>query len=302
MGAEDYIVLVCYLAGTLAVGLYFSRRNETASDMFSAGGASPWWVSGLSSFMTMFSAGTFVIWGGIAYKYGLVAVSINMTYGLAALAAGYFVAGRWNELGVKTPAEYVGLRFGPSALQLYTWTLIVFRLVTTAVALYALSVLVAATMPVSESNLFRDASTGNVSVTVLIILFGFVAVCYTMIGGLWAVLMTDVLQFIVLNLSVIFIIALTFLKIDDLGGGTGCRASRVLLVYIGWLHLILSGGMVCDPVLHDWRRMGICATISQRRQPQTRQEGQLSVRFSVSVQPDSLACPSPAFSPVSSGG
>lgn len=217
MSLVDYIVLGGYLLGTLVVGLYFSRRNKTASDMFSAGGGSPWWVAGLSSFMTMFSAGTFVIWGGIAYKYGLVAVSINMTYGVAALAAGYFVAGRWNEIGVKTAAEYVELRFGKSALQLYTWTLIIFRLVTTAVALYALSVLVAATMPLADPSIFRDASTGNVSVTILIILFGLVAVCYTMIGGLWAVLMTDVIQFIILNLSVIFIVALTFLKIDDMG-------------------------------------------------------------------------------------
>ncbi|TQV70554.1 Na+:solute symporter [Exilibacterium tricleocarpae] len=218
MTALDYVVLAAYLTGTLSVGLYFARRNKTTTDMFTAGGGSPWWVTGLSSFMTMFSAGTFVIWGSIAYTHGIVAVAINMTYGIAALAAGFLVAGKWNALGVRTPAEYVELRFGRSALQLYTWTLIVFRIVTTAVALYALAVIVAAIMPLAESSPFRDATTGNISIVALIIVFGLVAVFYTLVGGLWAVLMTDVLQFIILNLSVLFIIVLTFLKIDDFGG------------------------------------------------------------------------------------
>src|SRR5690606_41547824 len=57
-------------------GLYGGKVKNT-SDLFGAGGRSPWWVSGLSGFMTMFSAGTFVVWGGIAYKHGLVAVSIK---------------------------------------------------------------------------------------------------------------------------------------------------------------------------------------------------------------------------------
>jgi len=77
--------------------------------MFAAGGQSPWWTSGLSAFMTMFSANTFVVWGGIAYKMGLVAVIINLMYGVAALLVGYFVAGRWKNLGIETPAQFIHL-------------------------------------------------------------------------------------------------------------------------------------------------------------------------------------------------
>ena len=215
MNHLDYSVLVLYLLGTLGIGFYFSRKNKSASDMFSASGEAPWWVAGLSSFMTMFSAGTFVVWGAVAYKYGLVAVSINITYGIAALLVGYFVAGKWNELGVSTPAEYVELRFGRTSLQIYTWALLIFRVLTTAVALYALAVVVAAVMPLDDDSIFVDQSTGNMSVTFLIALFGLIAVIYTVAGGLWAVLMTDVLQFVILKLSVLFIVVLFFFKIDD---------------------------------------------------------------------------------------
>ncbi len=66
MTSLDYLVLTGYVLGIFAIGGVFSRKIKTSSDMFAAGGQSPWWVSGLSGFMTMFSAGTFVVWGGIA--------------------------------------------------------------------------------------------------------------------------------------------------------------------------------------------------------------------------------------------
>ena len=91
MQTLDYIVLVFYLLGIVAVGLFCARQNKSASDMFAAGGQSPWWTSGLSAFMTMFSANTFVVWGGIAYQHGTVAVAINLCYGIAALLAGFTV-------------------------------------------------------------------------------------------------------------------------------------------------------------------------------------------------------------------
>ncbi|WP_406828880.1 sodium:solute symporter family transporter [Microbulbifer sp. ARAS458-1] len=217
MALLDYWVLAAYMLGIVLIGVFYAKRNRSAQDMFAAGGQAPWWVSGLSGFMTMFSAGTFVVWGGIAYKYGLVAVSINLCYGIAALAAGYFVAGRWKTMGVDTPAEYIELRFGKSVVQLYTWAMLVYRIVGTGVALYALSIILVALMPLPEGNPFRDPNTGNLAVEWAILAFGLVVIIYTMAGGLWAVLMTDVLQFIVLNLSVLFVLVFMLQAIGGVG-------------------------------------------------------------------------------------
>jgi len=67
METVDYIVILLYILGIVGAGMVFAGKMKNSKEMFAAGGQSPWWVSGLSAFMTMFSAGTFVVWGGIAY-------------------------------------------------------------------------------------------------------------------------------------------------------------------------------------------------------------------------------------------
>ncbi len=209
MRLPDYLTFLIYLLGVFAISGLFSKRLSNSREMFSAGKRSPWWASGLSNFMTMFSAGTFVVWGGIAYRLGFVAVMINTCYGIAALMAGYFVAGKWNELGVETPAEYVKLRFGNSGLHFFTWTMLLKRLLGVSVSLYSLGILLVTLVPLPEGAPFRDPGTGNLSFTWAVILFGLIVVVYTMMGGLWAVLMTDVLQFVVLTIVVMIVAVLT---------------------------------------------------------------------------------------------
>lgn len=203
MTTPDYLTLLLYMIGIFAISVVAARRTSSQKDMFAAGGQSPWWASGLSGFMTMFSANTFVVWGGIAYELGFVAVMINTCYGIAALLIGYFVAGYWNKLGVATPAEFVQLRFGKTGLHFFTWTMLLKRILGVSASLYALALLLVTLMPMD--------------LRLAIILFGGIVVIYTMMGGLWAVLMTDVLQFIVLTVVVFLTAILMIFGIDSWG-------------------------------------------------------------------------------------
>jgi Na+/proline symporter len=214
MTTPDWTLLILFLAGTVLVGIFLGRLVKNASDMFAAGGQSPWWLSGLSAFMTMFSANTFVVWGGVAYQHGLVAVVINLCYGIAAIAAGFTVAGRWNRMGIRTPAEYVEKRFGRGALHFYTWFMMTFRLVGSGGALYAIATLTLAVISGGDSAgaVAIDPSTLRWA----IFAFAVVVIVYTMIGGLWAVLVTDTLQFIILNLAVVFVIPLSLTAVGGL--------------------------------------------------------------------------------------
>ena len=63
--------------------------------MFIAGRNSSWWLSGVSSYMTIFSASTFVVWGGVAYKSGLVAVVVALCLGVASFIVGKWISGKW---------------------------------------------------------------------------------------------------------------------------------------------------------------------------------------------------------------
>ena len=218
MPIADWTVLIAYLLGTVLMGVLLGRLVKNSSDMFSAGGESPWWTSGLSAFMTMFSANTFVVWGSIAFDVGMVAVMINLMYGVAAMLVGFFVASRWKAMGIETPAEYVKLRFGKGALHFYTWAMMILRVVGTAAALYALAKILVALMPLDEGNPLRDPETGKLSLRWAILIFGSVVVLYTMIGGLWAVLMTDVLQFIILNLAILFVVPLALHQVGGVSG------------------------------------------------------------------------------------
>lgn len=206
----DYIFIGIYLVGILIIGGIFSSKMKNSKDMFVAGRNSSWWISGLSGYMTIFSAGTFVVWGGIAFRLGLVAVSILTTIGLSILLIGRYVAGKWREIGINSPAEYLKLRFGKNTVTLYTLIGIIGRGVSVSVALYAVSILLVALVPLPEGHFLIDPSTGNLSVTWAILIIGAISAVYTVAGGLWAVLMTDVIQFVLLALMIILIIPLSF--------------------------------------------------------------------------------------------
>jgi len=213
----DLVVIVLYVAGLLAMGVMFARRMNNAREMFAAGGQSPWWLSGLSAFMTMFSAGTFVVWGGIAYKFGMVGVAICTTLGISALLVGWVLAGVWKRQGVDSAAEFLDLRFGRSLVQFYLWLQGTLGIFTMGGSVYALSVIICALVPLPEGHLLVDPATGQLSVTFASLIICAVVVVVCFIGGLWAVLMTDVLQFIILTAAVLLVVPMLFGRVGGVG-------------------------------------------------------------------------------------
>ncbi|WP_298238986.1 sodium:solute symporter family protein [uncultured Algibacter sp.] len=222
MTSKDLIVFFLYILGNVGISVYLGRKIKNSNDYFAAGNQSSWWLSGLSAFMTMFSAGTFVVWGGIAFKAGFVAVSISMCLGISALFVGYYLAGKWRKLGVSSAAEFISLRFGNWALNVYTWFNILYRLLGMAVALYSLAVVLQAIIPLNWNAMFIE-SIGISAVNTIIIFCGIIIILYTIFGGLWAVLLTDVLQFIILMVAVIAVIPLALSKM----GGVSAFVDKV---------------------------------------------------------------------------
>ncbi len=155
--------------------------------------------------------------GGIAYRLGLVAISILTTIGLSLILVGIFVAGKWREIGIKSPAEFLGVRFGQTTVKLYTLLGIVGRGVSISVALYAVSILLVALIPLPAGHLLADPTTGNLSVAWAVLIIGVITVVYTAVGGLWAVLMTDLVQFILLVLMVVILVPLSFNSVGGVG-------------------------------------------------------------------------------------
>ncbi len=201
MPVLDYIVILLFTLMILIVGLAFTNSGQSMKSFFAAGGALPWWLSGLSLFMSFFSAGTFVVWGSIAYKYGWVAVTIQWMMALGGFIIGFFIAPKWRKAGVLTVGSYIGQRFGPGLKQFYSYIFLVLSFVTTGAFLYPVAKLV-------------NVSTGF-SIEWSIIVLGLLIIVYTAAGGLWAVVITDVLQFVILFAAVLIVVPLA---ISTIGG------------------------------------------------------------------------------------
>ncbi|SOD11817.1 sodium:solute symporter family protein [Pedobacter xixiisoli] len=199
----DFIVMGIFALLIFAIGLTFTRvGSKNGQAFFEAGGATPWWINGLSLFISYFSAGTFVVWGSIAYKFGLVSNTIQLTMAISGLIVTLFIAAKWKKTGVATAAEYIGKRFGDKEQQFYTYMTLLLSLFTTAAVLYPVGkmVHVATDLPVNTC----------------ILIIGMIIVLYTAAGGLWAVLVTDVVQFVILSAAVLIVIPISFAEIGGL--------------------------------------------------------------------------------------
>ena len=100
-------------------GISFARSGKNMKSFFAAGGAVPYWISGLSLFMSFFSAGTFVVWGSIAYTDGFVAVIIQWTMCIAGIVIAIFIAPKWNKTKAITAAQFITERLGYNTQKLY---------------------------------------------------------------------------------------------------------------------------------------------------------------------------------------
>ena len=226
MASIDYIVILLYFLRLIFISWLMSRRITSSQDMFIAGRNSSWWLSGISTYMTIFSASTFVVWGGVAYRSGLVAVIVGNMLGLASIVAGRWLSGKWRSLKLSSPGEFLTIRFGKKTVDFYTIAGIVGRSVHTAVALYAIAIVTKTLMPIPDDSYwsFLAGADGHLSVWWGILILGAICLFYTIAGGFPAVLMTDCIQFGVLIVVVIFMIPLSFHAIGGIDNFIHCAS------------------------------------------------------------------------------
>jgi SSS family solute:Na+ symporter len=190
--AVDYIVIVVYLAGMLAVGWWGMRRARSKSEFLVAGRRlGPAMYSGTMAAIVLGGAST--IGGvGLGYQYGLSGAWMVFTIGLGLLALSVLFSARIARLKVYTVSEMLDLRYGGRAG------------VISGVVMWAYTLMLAVTSTIAYATIFDVLLDMNR--TVAIVLGGSIVVAYSTLGGMWSITLTDMVQFVVKTVGVLLLL------------------------------------------------------------------------------------------------
>jgi SSS family transporter len=207
-GALNYATLGVYLAAMVLMGAAFTRRNRTTNDFFRGGQRVPWWAAGLSIFATMLSSITFMAIPARGYAEGWNLFLANVYLVLTPLVTLVYLP-FYRSLDVTSAYEYLERRFNAAARMLASALFLLFQCGRVAIVLYLPALAL--------------ATVSNLDVTTSIVLMGVLCVVYTMLGGMEAVIWTDVLQSIVLLGGAVWALVTVLVRID--GGAAGAIAT-----------------------------------------------------------------------------
>jgi SSS family solute:Na+ symporter len=204
LGQSDYGIIICFFVVMLGIGFYFTGRIRDMNEYFAGGRAVPWWLSGISFYMTSFSAFAFVAYSAVAYQYGFVAMTLYWCSVPAIMISAIFFAGRWRRAASTSPLEYIEKRYGVSMRQILVWISIPLRVIDNGLKLFAIGTLVSVGLgfPLKQA-IFWSAT---------------IMVAYTFMGGLWAVVVTDFVQFVIKSLVMIVLVPLALSRVGGLDG------------------------------------------------------------------------------------
>ncbi|HBS13460.1 MAG TPA: sodium:solute symporter, partial [Alcanivorax sp.] len=200
----DWGVLLAYLAVVLLIGFYFARRNTSTEEYFVGGRRFRGWVIGLSLVGTSISSITFLAYPADAFKTGWLRYLPNLALPVALFVAAYVFLPFFRRGNMTSAYEFLEQRFGPSVRVYGALAFIVAQLVRLAMILWLLSLLIQQLVDVTPTTAIIGA--------------GLFVGLYTIIGGIDAVIWTDVLQTVVLMIGGLLCI---WVVVEALPGGLG---------------------------------------------------------------------------------
>jgi solute:Na+ symporter, SSS family len=184
MRTIDAVIVVIYMIILVAIGFRFARRQKTTVDFFIAGKSIPGWAMGLSLLATIITSVTFVAYPGSAYAGDWSLLVPGIMFVLLLLLIGFVVVPFFRQVVHMSAYEYFGHRFGTIVRLYSSFAFAAGHFSKMGFVFYLVS-------------LTLSGMTG-ISVDKLIWMTAIVTICYTMLGGVEAVVWSDVVQGFVL--------------------------------------------------------------------------------------------------------
>ncbi|MCF2489649.1 sodium:solute symporter [Dyadobacter sp. CY347] len=198
----DLVIVIAYLVGMVGVGIYFSRNNNSTDQFTKASGKIPGWAIGISIYATFLSSNTFLGVPGKAYGSNWNSFVFSLSMPFAAWVATKFFIPFYRNTGAVSAYTHLEERFGPWAR-------------TYAVVCFLLTQLARMGSIFFGIALSLQALTGYPMSTIMIVV-GICIVLYTVMGGMEAVIWTEVVQGVIKTVGAFIIL---YLVISGMEGG-----------------------------------------------------------------------------------
>jgi SSS family solute:Na+ symporter len=202
----DLIVIILFFLSMLIVGVWSYFRSKNSEDYFVAGGKLPWWLAGISHHVSGHSGAVFVAYAAVAYTHGFTMYMWwAFPVGIVIIATAKIFPVYWVRLRknfqIQSPLEYLSVRYDITTQQIVAWTGVVLKIFDVGAKWAAIGILLHV--------------VAGIPMTTGILVSGLVTLIYVTFGGLWGVIVTDLIQFIV---QVLGGIVMFVLVVKQLGG------------------------------------------------------------------------------------
>jgi len=238
--ALDVIVLLVYLSGTTALGMWVGRRQKDAKDYFVASRAIPWWAVMFSIVASETSALTFISIPGLAYIGNLGFLQVVAGYIIGRFVVAFTLLPRYYEGQLVTAYALLEQRFGLATRRFTSIVFMVTRAMADAVRVFATAIPIAL--------ILGGTLRKEYAMPAAILILGLLTVVYTYRGGMKAVVWTELLQAGVYILGGISAIVLLGRSVDGGWGeiiqqATAADKLQLLDFYTGFdrAHTVFAG-------------------------------------------------------------
>jgi SSS family solute:Na+ symporter len=206
----DWLVIGGYFALNLAIGLYYARRARgSTTEFFLSGRNVPWWLAGTSMVATTFAADTPLVVTGMVARYGIAGNWLWWNMAASGMLTVFVYARLWRRAGVMTDVEFAELRYsGRPAAFLRGFRALYLGIPINCIVMGWVNL---AMLKILQVTLGLDASAALWALLALLIFTAF----YTTLAGLWGVLVTDLVQFV---LKMGMVVALAYFAVRATGG------------------------------------------------------------------------------------
>ncbi len=188
MNGLDWSVVSIYLVAMVAMSWYIGQKQKDATDYYLGGNDLSWWSVGISTMATQCSTNSLLGAPAFVITTGLLWLQYEFALPLAMVFIMIFLLPFYRKLNLVSVYAYQEQRFGRGARTLLSVTFQLLRAFATGVTVYGISIVL--------------QSIVGIPFALSVLILGVVTVVYDMLGGMAAVVLSDVIQMVVLYLGI----------------------------------------------------------------------------------------------------